>query len=285
MAEASSQPETPPSASAAVAARGDASRQSITSGSLFAETPISVHGVTPAAFRAKFNRDIRRGIVLMVCIYGALLAVTAIRQAIQGHNPGYLWVTVWLVVGAAFVTALLWAVALALGYFYGDRTALATTYELWPDGLVMRVIGRPPLRIDRGNVIGIGRDSRNNLHVRSATTQIVIPAEVNDLYALEATLLRWDPRSVKQRLRQSGDGAWASDLVVPISILIALQMPSHALLATALCTVGILWCGALAYRDYYHKMHFDPWRHRLAIAVPSALALLLAFRIWSAWTR
>jgi hypothetical protein len=145
--------------------------------------PISIHGVEPATYDRYMRRRFLMALGLQLALCGPLLAGLLIYPGIVNDS------TLWAIAAGALVSASIASVGiLYVSHRIQQRPiALNTTYELWPDCLVSRVAGSPPVVVRKDSVAGVAQRRRPWKGLTICNLQgewIAVPECVNDFEPL-----------------------------------------------------------------------------------------------------
>ena len=246
--------------------------------------PISIHGLEPADVRRLFVHRVAWPTGVGIAITGVWLLVPG---AFYGYgSAGYEGLLIGSAVGAAAFLPLMY-----VAYrFWFRPVILGTTYELWPDRIVSRILGRPPLVIRRDEVASVrvtpwvGRHMVVENHHGECMS---IPWCVRGFEQLAETLKGWTPTAEAGRQLRRRQNWRAMRWLMVATVALFSVAPTNPIWGTAALPVV---AAAFAWQAWEgcRREHLDKISRIFFLLACAALPLIMTGFValrWGQWLR
>ncbi len=250
---------------------------------VFIPQPLSIHRMSEDEFRRHYKRSAIGGMAWFTLLLPGSYVIIHFARGTAGGSS--LWIGL-----SVFVPALV--ISLLLSYWIGFRRQLrichGTTIELWPDSLIYRIDGRPPLVLRREEIESLQlRPAARVLFVKSSKgieRSLLIATGINDFDKLHEALSCWCPESpqsnpwLRLRLHQAILSALSVGSVLGVCYSSDLRLVTPAamviILVTAWHVVVILRASHLPKRT----------RHKVWLSVTLCVVLVAVAALkWFKW--
>jgi len=254
------------------------------SGSTFVPEPISIHTIDEAAYRKCFDGVMTPRMAVLAVVFLVAGGVLVFWPLAGGLG---IVVVAAVAIGVTIVVLLMVVAQFYLNRWWQLKLWRATRIELWPDCIIRRIEGRPPLVIRKEDVasIWVKKGVPRRLVVRSKRgfyESMGIPAAVIGFEELCERVRAWGvPESW---------GAWSYlrhpsfvfGVVMPLAAFYGAMEVDNPVLVTVFTLITVSGSALFAWRLWTGR-HRDKWTRRLVWLIPVFLAVFLGMETFEKW--